>query len=199
MQAYRGWIRHRQAIRGPLSRFPIFHRHQEPRRAVHGGEFVARPMRCAPGSRNRHSAIISGGTGFYLKNYISACGNRPPVAEIRAQVALSSSARPRRPETELERAPRGGCQIHEHDFYSSLGGGDTAGSGEAPKPIRPVQDVRPGKVFLILVSRGPAKCCAPDSCPRRAGCPPPCARMEGLVSRGFCPMTRMQRSATVIF
>jgi tRNA dimethylallyltransferase len=196
MQAYRGMdIGTAKPSGDLLSRLP---HHlidiKNPDEQYTAGEFVARAdALCTRLSEQGILPIISGGTGFYLKNYICGLPASPPSSpEIRAQVALELERRgPAALRAELERAdPVAAARIHEHDFYRLTRAVEILrASGEAPSRFAPSRTVRPGKRFLILGVTRPREVLrtrihARVGAMMRAGL---ALEVEGLVSRGFCP------------
>ncbi|MEN6490544.1 MAG: tRNA (adenosine(37)-N6)-dimethylallyltransferase MiaA [Rectinema sp.] len=196
MQAYRGMdIGTAKPSKDLLSRLP---HHlidiKNPDEQYTAGEFVMRADALSSELSGRGVLpIISGGTGFYLMNYICGLPASPPSSpEIRAQVAADlKRLGPAALRAELEEAdPATASRIHEHDLYRLTRAVEILRtSGEAPSRFAPPKMVRPGKRFLILgVSRTRevlhARIHARVEAMMRAGL---AHEVETLVSRGFGP------------
>jgi len=157
MQAYRGMdIGTAKPSKDLLHRLP---HHlidiKDPNEQYTAGEFVARAdALCSALSAQGVLPIISGGTGFYLMNYICGLPASPPSSpEIRAQVALDlERLGPAALRAELERVdPTAAARIHQHDLYRLTRAVEILRtSGEAPSRFAPSKTARPGRRFFIL-------------------------------------------------
>jgi len=196
MQAYRGMdIGTAKPSNDLLHRLP---HHlidiKDPDEQYTAGEFVARAdALCATLSAKGILPIISGGTGFYLMNYVCGLPASPPSSPaIRAQVAQDLQRRGAAAlRTELASAdPAAAARIHEHDLYRLTRAIEILrASGEAPSRFMPSKTIRPGRRFLIVGITRPrevlrARIHARVEAMMRAGL---AAEVEGLVSRGFGP------------
>jgi len=194
MQAYRGMdIGTAKPSKDLLHRLP---HHlidiKDPNEQYTAGEFVARAdALCSALSAQGVLPIISGGTGFYLMNYICGLPASPPSSpEIRAQVALDlERLGPAALRAELERVdPTAAARIHQHDLYRLTRAVEILRtSGEAPSRFAPSKTARPGRRFFILGVTRPrevlrARIHARVEAMMRSGL---AAELEGLVSRGY--------------
>ncbi len=165
MQAYRGMdIGTAKPSKDLLSRLP---HHlidiKNPDEQYTAGEFVTRADALSSELSGRDVLpIISGGTGFYLMNYICGLPASPPSSpEIRAQVAADlKRLGPAALRAELEEAdPATASRIHEHDLYRLTRAVEILRtSGEAPSRFAPSKMVRPVNAFHFGPSR-PARYC----------------------------------------
>ncbi len=194
MQAYRGMdIGTAKPSKDLLGRLP---HHlidiKNPDEQYTAGEFVTRAdALCSELSARGVLPVISGGTGFYLKNYICGLPASPPSSPgIRAQVAADLERRgPAALRAELEEAdPAAASKIHEHDLYRLTRAVEILrASGGAPSRFVPHRTVRPGKRFLVLGVSMPRETLrtriqARVEAMMRAGL---AGEVKGLVSRGF--------------
>ena len=196
MQAYR-WmdIGTAKPDRELLSRLP----HslidiKDPSEQYTAGEFVARAdALCAELLERGVLPIISGGTGFYLQNYICGLPSSPPSStEVRAQVARDLECKgPAALRAELEGADlAAAARIHEHDLYRLTRAVEILRtSGVAPSKFAPAKTVRPGKRFLVLGVARPRETLrvrihARVEVMMRAGL---AEEVETLVARGYGP------------
>ncbi len=161
MQAYRGMdIGTAKPSKDLLSRLP---HHlidiKNPDEQYTAGEFVTRADALSSELSGRGVLpIISGGTGFYLMNYICGLPASPPSSpEIRAQVAADlKRLGPAALRAELEEADPDGLRITNTPLPVT-GGRDSANSGERRADL-------PSKwfgvnAFSFWASQGPARYC----------------------------------------
>jgi tRNA dimethylallyltransferase len=196
MQAYRGMdIGTAKPSRDLLSRLP---HHlidiKEPNEQYTVGEFVARAdALCSELSARGVLPIVSGGTGFYLLNYICGLPTSPPSSpDIRAQVAQDLRRRGASAlRAELARVdPAAAARIHGHDLYRLTRAVEILrATGEAPSRFMPTKTVRPERRFLIVGITRPreilrARIRARVEAMMRAGL---ADEVGALVSRGFGP------------
>lgn len=119
------------------------------------GEFVARvDALCTELAEQHILPVVSGGTGFYLMNFICGLPSAPPSSpEIRAQVAQElEHAGTAALRAELARAdPEIAAKIHEHDVYRLTRAVEILrSSGKPPSFFAPQKVPRQGKRFVVL-------------------------------------------------
>lgn len=119
------------------------------------GEFVARAdALCTELAEQHILPVVSGGTGFYLRNFICGLPSAPPSSpEIRAQVAQElERAGTEALRAELARAdPEIAAKIHEHDVYRLTRAVEILrSSGKPPSSFAPHKAPRKGKRFVVL-------------------------------------------------
>lgn len=128
---------------------------KDPREQYTAGEFVARADQlCTELSARGVLPIVSGGTGFYILNFICGLPSAPPSSpEIRAEVAadlerLGVSAL----RAELGAAdPTSAMRIHERDIYRLTRAVEILrASGAAPSKFAPKKEARAGRRFAVL-------------------------------------------------
>ncbi len=150
MQAYKG-MDIGTAKPGPELRARLPHELidiKEPDEQYTAGEFVARAdALCADLDARGMLPLISGGTGFYLRNFVCGVPSAPPAdAQVRAAVSAdlrNLGAQALRDEL-LRADPESADRIHERDIY---------------RLTRAVE--------ILRASGKPPSCFAPSSLPRR--------------------------------
>ncbi len=128
---------------------------KDPHEQYTAGEFVSRAdALCAELGARGTLPVVSGGTGFYLVNFICGLPSAPPSSpEIRAEVAADlerfgvSALR-----KELGAAdPASAARIHERDIYRLTRAIEILRtSGAAPSSFAPKKEARAEKRFVVL-------------------------------------------------
>ncbi len=157
MQAYRGMDL--GTAKPPLSLQARLPHHliniKDPHEQYTAGEFVARAdIICADLALRGILPIVSGGTGFYIMNFIRGLPSAPPSSpEIRAAVAAdferfgASALRDELRSIDPESAAR----IHERDIYRLTRAVEILrASGAAPSSFAPKKEARAGRRFIVL-------------------------------------------------
>jgi tRNA dimethylallyltransferase len=128
---------------------------KEPDEQYTAGEFVARAEAlCAKLSSGGKLPLISGGTGFYLRNFVCGVPPAPPAdARLRAEVAADlQTLGPQALWDELlEADPDSANRIHQRDIYRLTRAVEILrSSGKAPSSFAPSSLPRRGYEFLII-------------------------------------------------
>jgi len=157
MQAYRfmdiGTAKPDRAVRARLFHHLIDIK--DPREQYTVGEFVAKADSiCAELVQQSILPVVSGGTGFYLKNFLCGLPLSPQSeANIRAGVARDLElygAQQLRDELS-RRDPLLAARIHARDIYRLTRAVEILRTtGQAPSRFAPSRELRPGKRFIIL-------------------------------------------------
>jgi tRNA dimethylallyltransferase len=157
MQAYKG-MDIGTAKPGPELRARLPHELmdiKEPDEQYTAGEFVARAdALCAGLDAQGKLPLISGGTGFYLRNFVCGMPSAPQAdAGVRAKVSadlLNLGAQALRDEL-LRADPESANRIHERDIYRLTRAVEILRtSGKAPSSFAASSSPRRGYDFLII-------------------------------------------------
>lgn len=119
------------------------------------GEFVHRAdALCASLAGENAVPVISGGTGFYLRNFVCGSASAPPSdPAVRMEVARAlETLGPEALRRELERAdPLSAARINEHDLYRLTRAVEILRtSGQPPSRFAPSGKPRDGYEFLVI-------------------------------------------------
>ncbi len=128
---------------------------KEPDEQYTAGEFVARAdALCVKLNSGGKLPLISGGTGFYLRNFVCGIPSAPPAdARLRAEVASDlQTLGPQALRDELlEADPDSANRIHQRDIYRLTRAVEILrSSGKAPSSFAPSSLPRGGYEFLIV-------------------------------------------------
>ncbi|MDX9827224.1 MAG: tRNA (adenosine(37)-N6)-dimethylallyltransferase MiaA [Spirochaetia bacterium] len=128
---------------------------KDPDQQYTAGEFVARAdALCSSLNSRGELPLVSGGTGFYLRNFV--CGvPSAPAADPRLREAVAADLRDQGAqalrEELLEADPESGKRIHERDIYRLTRAVEILrSSGKAPSSFAPSPLPRAGYSFLII-------------------------------------------------